>query len=173
MQMILDFPTIGEPHYAQACPAELISSNQVKIFKIEDNQHPYVAKGEAETKVIREGNKVHVYMTAIRSHFSPDNIEGIRKGDEVYFHITNLEQDWDVPHGFSIKGISNAELLIMPGETSTLKWVPDRTGIFPMYCTDFCSALHQEMQGYIRVSPAGSSVPISFSLGKNSSDAKK
>ena len=173
MQMILDFPTIGEPHYAQACPAELISGNQVKIFKIEDNRHPYVAKGETETKVIREGNKVHVYMTAIRSHFSPDNIEGVRKGDEVYFHITNLEQDWDVPHGFSIKGISNAELLIMPGETSTLKWVPDRTGIFPMYCTDFCSALHQEMQGYIRVSPAGSSVPISFSLGKNSSDAKK
>lgn len=172
MQMILDFPTIGEPHYAQACPAELISSNQVKIFKIEDNHHPYVAKGEGETKVIREGNKVHVYMTAIRSHFSPDNIEGIKKGDEVYFHITNLEQDWDVPHGFSIKGISNAELLIMPGETSTLKWVPDRTGIFPMYCTDFCSALHQEMQGYIRVSPPTSNVPISFSLGKNSSDAK-
>jgi len=173
MQMILDFPTIGEPHYAQACPAELISSNQVKIFKIEDNHHPYVAKGEGETKVIREGNKVHVYMTAIRSHFSPDNIEGIKKGDEVYFHITNLEQDWDVPHGFSIKGISNAELLIMPGETSTLKWVPDRTGIFPMYCTDFCSALHQEMQGYIRVSPTTSNVPISFSLGKNSSDAKQ
>ncbi len=173
MQMILDFPTIGEPHYAQACPAELISSNQVKIFKIEDNHHPYVAKGEGETKVVREGNKVHVYMTAIRSHFSPDNIEGIKKGDEVYFHITNLEQDWDVPHGFSIKGISNAELLIMPGETSTLKWVPDRTGIFPMYCTDFCSALHQEMQGYIRVSPTTSNVPISFSLGKNSSDPKQ
>lgn len=173
MQMILDFPTIGEPHYAQACPAELISSNQVKIFKIEDNQHPYATKGEKESKVVRDGNKVHVNMTAIRSHFSPDNIEGIKKGDEVYFHITNLEQDWDVPHGFSIKGISNAELLIMPGETSTLKWVPDRTGIFPMYCTDFCSALHQEMQGYIRVSPTTSNVPISFSLGKNSSDAKQ
>jgi len=51
MQMILDFPTIGEPHYAQACPAEIISGNQVKIFKIEDNQHPYVAKGEKDTKV--------------------------------------------------------------------------------------------------------------------------
>lgn len=173
MQMILDFPTIGEPHYAQACPAELLSSNQVKIFKIEDNQHPYATKGEKETKVVRDGNKVHVNMTAIRSHFSPDNIEGIKKGDEVYFHITNLEQDWDVPHGFSIKGINNAELLIMPGETSTLKWVPDRTGIFPMYCTDFCSALHQEMQGYIRVSPTTSNVPISFSLGKNSSDVKQ
>jgi len=58
----------------------------------------------------------------------------------------------------------------MPGETATLKWMPDRIGIFPMYCTDFCSALHQEMQGYIRVSPAGSNVPLSFSLGKNGPD---
>ena len=53
----------------------------------------------------------------------------------------------------------------MPGETATLKWVPDRTGIFPMYCTDFCSALHQEMQGYLRVSPANSNVPLKFGLG--------
>ena len=173
MQMILDFPTIGEPHYAQACPADLISKDQVKIFKIGENNHPYASKGEGETAVTRQGNQVHVKMTAIRSHFSPDNIEGIQKGDEVYFHVTNLEQDWDVPHGFGIKGANNAELLIMPGETTTLKWVPDRTGIFPMYCTDFCSALHQEMQGYVRVSPAGSNVPLTFSLGKNSADPAK
>lgn len=167
MQMILDFPTIGEPHYANAAPAELIKNNgQLKIYKIDENKHPFVAKGESEAKVTREGNKVHVYMTSVRSHFAPDNIEGVKMGDEVYFHITNLEQDWDVPHGFSIKGANNAELLIMPGETTTLKWIPDRVGIFPMYCTDFCSALHQEMQGYVRVSPAGSSVPLSFHVGK-------
>jgi len=170
MQMILDFPTIGEPHYAQACPAALIRDKQVKIFKIAENMHPYVSKGETETGVTRDGNKVHVKMSSIRSHFAPDNIEGVKMGDEVYFHITNLEQDWDVPHGFSIKGANNAELLIMPGETTTLKWVPDRVGIFPMYCTDFCSALHQEMQGYVRVSPAGSKVPLSWSLGKNGPD---
>ncbi len=173
MQLILDFPTIGEPHYAQAVPADLISKNQIKIFKIDDNKHKYVAKGEKESKVVREGNKVHVYMTSIRSHFSPDNIEGIKMGDEVYFHVTNLEQDWDVPHGFAIKGANNAELLIMPGETSTLKWTPDRVGMFPMYCTDFCSALHQEMQGYVRVSPKGSSVPLTYSLGNTTSNTKK
>ena len=166
MQLILDFPTIGEPHYAQAIPADKVTPNQVKIFKIEENNHPYATKGEKEAKVTREGNKVHVYMTSIRSHFAPDNIEGIKMGDEVYFHVTNLEQDWDVPHGFAVKGAANAELLIMPGETTTLKWVPDRTGIFPMYCTDFCSALHQEMQGYIRVSPANSNVALKFSVGE-------
>ncbi len=165
MQLILDFPTIGEPHYAQACAADILKSKSLKIFKIDDNQNTYVAKGEKETKVVREGNKVHVYMTAIRSHLTPDNIEGIKLGDEVYFHVTNLEQDWDVPHGFAIKGASNAELLIMPGETQTLKWIPNRVGISPMYCTDFCSALHQEMTGYVRVSPSGSNVPLQFSTG--------
>jgi len=111
-----------------------------------------------------------VYATEIRSHISPDNIEGVNLGDTVYWHITNLEQDWDIPHGFAVKGANTAELIIMPGETCTLKWVPDKVGVFPFYCTDFCSALHQEMQGYIRVSAANSNVPISFSLGKNSTD---
>ncbi|MEZ4909886.1 MAG: Sec-dependent nitrous-oxide reductase [Saprospiraceae bacterium] len=167
MQMILDFPTIGEPHYAQAAPADLIRNNgQLKIYPIGENHHPYVAKGEGESKVVRDGNKVHVYMTAVRSHFAPDNIEGVKVGDEVYFHVTNLEQDWDVPHGFGIKGSNNAELLIMPGETATLKWIADKSGIFPMYCTDFCSALHQEMQGYVRVSPSGSNVPLKFHVGQ-------
>lgn len=167
MQLILDFPTIGEPHYAQAVNADLIKGNSVKFFKLEENAHPYASKGEGTTKVVREGKTVHVNMTAIRSHLTPDNIEGIRMGDEVYFHITNLEQDWDVPHGFAVKGALNAELLIMPGETQTLKWVPDHIGIFPIYCTDFCSALHQEMSGYVRVSPSGSNVPLLFSTGKN------
>ena len=167
MQLILDFPTIGEPHYAQAVSADVIKNNSVKFFKIEDNANPYVAKGEGETKVVRNGNRVDINMTCIRSHFSPDNIEGIKAGDEVYFHVTNLEQDWDVPHGFAIKGANNAELLIMPGETQTLKWVAEKSGMFPFYCTDFCSALHQEMQGYLRVSPAGSNTPLMFSTGKN------
>lgn len=166
MKLLLDFPTIGEPHYAEAIPASLIMKNSTKIYKIEDNKNPWAALGDKYARVERKGNEIHVYMTSIRSHFTPDNIEGVKMGDVVYFHVTNLEQDWDVPHGFAVKGANNAELLIMPGETQTLAWKPDRVGVFPMYCTDFCSALHQEMQGYIRVSPAGSAVPLSFSTGK-------
>lgn len=165
MKMLLDFPTVGEPHYAEAIPASLVEPNSVKFFKIEDNKHPQATKSEKDARVERTGNQVHVFMTSIRSHFAPDNIEGVQQGDEVYFHVTNLEQDWDVPHGFVIKGSKAAELLIMPGETQTLKWTADRVGIIPFYCTDFCSALHQEMQGYLRVSPAGSTVPLKFGLG--------
>ncbi len=162
MRLLLDFPTVGEPHYAQGIVADLVVQRQKKIYPLEENEHPHAVKREQDTRVERRGNEVHVYMTAIRSHFMPDNIEGIRVGDVVYFHVTNLEQDWDIPHGFAIKGGTNAEILIMPGETLTLRWEPKKPGVYPFYCTDFCSALHQEMQGYVRVSPAGSHVPLAW-----------
>ncbi len=165
MQLLLDFPTIGEPHYAQGILASVIEEKQVQIFPLEENEHPYAAIREADTKVVRNGNEVHVYMTTIRTHFAPDNIEGIKTGDKVFFHVTNLEQDWDVPHGFAVMGNENAELLIMPGQTETLVWEPKNVGVFPFYCSDFCSALHQEMQGYIRVSPANANIKLTWASG--------
>jgi nitrous-oxide reductase len=163
--LLLDFPTVGEPHYAQGIPADLVKPKSKQFFNLAENTHPYVTKSEDQAKVVREGNTIHVYMTTIRSHFAPDNIEGIKVGDKVYFHVTNLEQDWDVPHGFGVMGATNAELLIMPGQTETLLWEPLYEGVYPFYCTDFCSALHQEMQGYIRVSKKGSDVPLKWKAG--------
>jgi nitrous-oxide reductase len=165
MRLLLDFPTQGEPHYAQAIAASKIMDNQLQFYSLNENDHAYGVRSEDETRVERQGNQVHVYMTSIRSHFSPDNIEGVQVGDEVFFHLTNLEQDWDVPHGFAAFGANNAELLVMPGQTRTLKWMPQQPGIYPFYCTDFCSALHQEMQGYVRVSPAGAAVPLRWGTG--------
>jgi nitrous-oxide reductase len=166
MKLLLDFPTMGEPHYAQGISADRIVPNNKKFYPIEENKHPYRAMGEKDARVERDGKTVHVYMTTIRSHFAPDNIEGIKVGDKVLFHVTNLEQDWDVPHGFSVMGANNAELLIMPGQTETLLWEPKEVGVYPFYCTDFCSALHQEMQGYVRVSPANSNIKLKWGLGE-------
>lgn len=167
MELLLDFPTIGEPHYAAAIPAEMVAPNSRQIYRLSENKHPHAALDNSGVKVVREGKNVHVYMNMIRSHFNPDNIEGIKLGDKVYFHVTNLEQDFDVPHGFAIIGANNAEMLIVPGRTETLVWEPTKVGVWPFYCSDFCSALHQEMQGYIRVSPADSDVELSWSLGED------
>lgn len=164
MELLLDFPTHGEPHYAAGAPAELIAPNSKKFYKLEENRHPYAVKTELETKIERDGNVVHIYMSTIRSHFAPDNIEGIKVGDVVYFHVTNLEQDFDVPHGIALIGANTSELLIMPGQTKTFRWDPKKVGVWPFYCTDFCSALHQEMQGYIRVSPEDSNIRLSWTL---------
>ncbi|MDT8347398.1 MAG: Sec-dependent nitrous-oxide reductase, partial [Flavobacteriaceae bacterium] len=164
MELLLDFPTVGEPHYAAGIRADIVKENSKKIFKLAENTHKHATKSESEARVERNGNEVHIYMTMIRSHFAPDNIEGVQVGDKVYFHVTNLEQDYDVPHGISVIGANTSELLIMPGATKTFVWEPKREGVWPFYCTDFCSALHQEMQGYVRVSPKGSNVALKWSL---------
>ncbi len=164
MELLLDFPTVGEPHYAAGAPVDVVKGRSKKFFKLEENKHPYATKSEADARVVRKGRDVHIYLTAIRSHFAPDNIEGIKVGDRVYFHVTNLEQDYDVPHGISMIGANTSELLIMPGQTETFVWEPKQVGVWPFYCTDFCSALHQEMQGYVRVSPRNSNIKLSWSL---------
>ena len=168
MKLLLDFPTIGEPHYAQAIPASLIKDKQVKFFSLAANKAPMVTRSESEGGITRNGKAVHVKMIAIRSHFAPDNLEGVTVGDTVYFHVTNIEQDWDILHGFAVLGAENSELILNPGETRTMKWIPKAPGIYPFYCTDFCSALHQEMQGYIRVSAPGSNVKLTANTSPKS-----
>lgn len=166
MELLLDFPTVGEPHYAAGIAADIVKERSKKIFELKDNKHKYGIQSDADVRVERNGKEVHVYMSMIRSHFNPDNIEGIKVGDKVYFHVTNLEQDYDVPHGISMIGANTSELLIMPGQTETFVWEPKQAGVWPFYCTDFCSALHQEMQGYVRVSPANSNIDLKWSLGE-------
>lgn len=166
MELLLDFPTIGEPHYAQSIRADKIVDQIAQIYEMEENDHPDAITRMNDNRVERRGNDVHIYMGATRSHFRPDNIEGVKLGDDVYVHLTNMEQEWDVVHGIAIKGAQNTELLVPPGQTKTIKWTPTRTGIFPFYCTAFCSALHQEMQGYIRVSAPDSNVELTWSTNE-------
>ena len=166
MELLYDFPTHGEPHYAAGCRADLIKSKTTKIYRLDENKHPYGIKNASDARVERSGKDVHVYMATIRSHFTPDNIEGVKVGDRVYFHITNFEQDFDVPHGFAMIGANTSEILVMPGQTKTVVWEPKLEGVWPFYCTDFCSALHQEMQGYVRVSAASSNMEIKYTLGE-------
>ena len=104
-----------------------------------------------EERIERRGNEVHVYMTAVRSHFTPEHIE-VNQGDEVVIHITNVEQAHDATHGFTI-GSYNVHSSIEPGKHVDITFVADKEGTFPFYCTEFCSALHLEMAGYLLVEP--------------------
>jgi nitrous-oxide reductase len=78
--------------------------------------------------VEREGNVVRVYMAHIRSHQRRTTSRGSWSGDTVYFHHTNVEQDWDVVHGFAIKGM-NTPRCWWPRQTKTMKWVPTGRGL--------------------------------------------
>jgi nitrous-oxide reductase len=151
MQVILDIPTYMEPHYGQIIKADKLMNRVKTIFPMEENDDPNRVLNESETGIERKGKEVHVKMVAVRTHFYPDTLT-VKAGDTVYFHITNVEQDRDIAHGFGILH-SNIDFQIEPGETKTAKWTPPGPGIYPFYCSNFCSALHQEMQGYIAVRP--------------------
>src|SRR5690606_31238954 len=111
---------------------------------------PFAVRPGSE-KVVRDGNKVEVFMTAIRSHFTPEIIE-VNEGDEVTFHVTNMERAQDETHGFAIDTY-DVNLSLEPGKTASAKIVADRPGVFSYYCTEFCSALHLEMTGFLAVKP--------------------
>jgi len=104
-----------------------------------------------QEKIVRENKRVHVYATVIRSHITPDYVE-VEQGDTVTIHITSNEQSRDNTHGFTIDDY-NVHGSFEPGKTASLTFVADRPGVFPFYCTEFCSALHLEMQGYLLVKP--------------------
>jgi nitrous-oxide reductase len=151
MELLYDFPTYPEPHYAQIIKADKLKPE--KIYPLAENKNPYAVKTAEETRVVRKGNRVDVYMLVVRSHLTPDIVR-VAQGDTVYFHVTNVEQDTDITHGFAIQ-MSNMDMQVDPGETKTAKWFAAKAGIVPFYCSNFCSALHQEMQAYIEVSPRG------------------
>ena len=154
MELLYDFPTYPEPHYAQIIAASKVKTE--KIYSLAENTSADAIKSAEAAHVTRHGKRVDAYMLAIRTHFTPD-IFRVAAGDTIYFHVTNLEQDEDITHGFGILN-SNVDMQVEPGETKTVRWVATKAGITPFYCSNFCSALHQEMQGYIEVAPAGSAV---------------
>ncbi len=104
-------------------------------------------------KIERKGNRVHIFGTLIRSHITPEIVE-VNQGDIVTFHLTNLELAEDETHGFTIDTYGKHGSF-EPGKTASLTFVADRAGAFPYYCTEFCSALHLEMEGILMVKPKG------------------
>jgi nitrous-oxide reductase len=151
MQLLYDFPTYLEPHYAQMIRASKL--HPFTVYPLEKNDKPGNIKRAEDARIERHGNRVDVYGLVVRTHFTPDIVR-VNQGDEVYFHWTNLEQDDDIAHGFGICW-SSKNMQIEPGETKTIHWTAEKVGINPFYCSNFCSALHQEMQGYIEIRPKG------------------
>ncbi|AXX97975.1 Sec-dependent nitrous-oxide reductase [Profundibacter amoris] len=156
MELLYDMPVpLGEPHYAAAIAADKLKP--LVRYRYGTNsrtggKHEGATRPGSE-RIERDGTTVNVYMTAIRSHFTPEIIE-VNEGDTVNFIITNSERAEDETHGFSVSTY-NVNLSLEPGKTSTASIVADKPGIFSFYCTEFCSALHLEMEGYLVIKPKG------------------
>ncbi|MGC5327280.1 Sec-dependent nitrous-oxide reductase [Brevibacillus sp. SYSU BS000544] len=155
MEIIFSSPVDPEPHYAQIIKADKLKP--VVVFP-KDEARAGSVWDQKKARVERSGNVVNIYGTAMRSKFIFDatsprkDVVTVRQGDRVAFHLTNIDLDQDITHGFGINAY-NQTMEVQPGQTKTIEFVADKAGSFPIYCTNFCSALHQEMMGYLLVQP--------------------
>jgi nitrous-oxide reductase len=156
MTLIKDMPIgFGEPHYVQMIAVDALADVWTTYPPKTDPLTMAVSEHAiepGEERVEEVGDEVHVYMTAKRSHFLPDVIR-VKEGQTVIFHVTNVETAQDATHGIAVPGY-NVQASLDPGEVVSFEITADRTGSFAFYCTEFCSALHLEMQGWLLVEPA-------------------
>ncbi|MGE0709933.1 MAG: Sec-dependent nitrous-oxide reductase [Planctomycetota bacterium] len=155
MPLLYDMPVgFGEPHYAQIMKADKLKAWEVYpevgfnpgTGKVDEN-----AVTASKERIVNSPGKTEVWMTAVRSHLTPEHVK-VKQGDEVVWHVTNIERARDATHGLAVGGY-NINVSIEPGEALTFRFRADKAGVFPFYCTEFCSALHLEMVGYLFVEP--------------------
>ncbi|MGZ9158235.1 MAG: Sec-dependent nitrous-oxide reductase [Nitrospira sp.] len=156
MKMVYEAYTEPEPHFAQILKVSDIEPTEV--YPKAENTNPNAVWEKEATGVTRAGNQVTAKLIAIRSRFVPDRIDA-QVGDELTVHVTNTEQTGDMIHGLGVLE-QNLNVVMDPGETKTFKLKLTKPGVFPFYCTNFCSALHQEMQGHLVVRAAGDAAPV-------------
>ena len=152
MEMLYDLPIgLGEPHDVVSIAASKLHTAPTYTMGTNSRtgkQHPSMTLAGQE-RIERDGKNVKVYATAIRSHINPEHIE-VNKDDNVTIYMTNLERAEDETHGFTVDNY-NVHMSLEPGKTASVNFIADREGVFPFYCTEFCSALHLEMFGYLYV----------------------
>lgn len=161
MELLYDMPLpLGEPHYVAAIKADKLKPGV--RYKSGWNSRTD-KRSEFKTRAGREKTTrtcdasgqctVVVKGTTIRSHITPETIEA-EAGDIIELHLTNLERAQDETHGFAIYA-HNVNLSLEPGKTVSATFKVHKEGVYPYYCTEFCSALHLEMEGYLLVKPKG------------------
>lgn len=150
MEMLYEAYTDAEPHFMQILKADAIKP--IEVYPKNESDNAAAVWEAKDAGVTRTGKTVEAKVIAIRSHFTPDRIDA-EEGDEVIVHITNVEQTPDMIHGWGLVE-HDINVVLDPGETKTVRFKATKAGVFPFYCTNFCSALHQEMQGYLAVKPA-------------------
>ncbi len=174
MTLLYDLPLpLGEPHYAVAIEASKLKP--IIRYKYGTNSRteeasPYAVRPGSE-HIDRSPGKVEVFGTVIRSHYTPEIVQA-QEGDTVTYHWTNAERAEDETHGFAIAQ-HDVNLSLEPGKTASATVNNVKAGVYPYYCTEFCSALHLEMEGYLMVAPKGgaSVQPATFSTGQTYTEA--
>ena len=140
MVLMADHPVRGEPHDFIIFKRDVLRPKQVYVLE----DFPLATKTPEGSGVVRNGKKVTVRLTSQAPAFSMREFK-LKKGDEVTLILTNLDKIEDLSHGIAIPKY-NVQFVVNPLETASVSFLADKPGVFWMYCTNFCHALHLEMR---------------------------
>ncbi|WP_416841334.1 TAT-dependent nitrous-oxide reductase [Haloferax sp. DFSO52] len=150
MELVSDHPVYPEPHDAIFASKEKISPATTWDKADYEGEKEYVTESNSRVERI-DDETVEVYTSVKRSEYGLRDFR-VKEGDTVKLTATNIEGSQDIVHGLAIPE-HNVHLALAPQDTRQATFTADKPGVYWIYCTYFCSALHLEMRSRMIVEP--------------------
>ena len=153
-KLIYDLPLpMGEPHYTIMMDRTYYEKNAMESYPVGTNiskmaKSAYATAAGAE-KVDVKGNTVEVFATIKDGKVTPADIN-VKQGQEVVLHITNLGEGLYDHYVYEVLSY-DAMYPYAPGETATIKFNAEKSGIYPIAIDAQNSPSKRQLVGHLNV----------------------
>ena len=150
MELVSDHPVYPEPHDAVFAHKDKLDPAKTWDAGDYEGEKEYIDEDSSTVERV-DDTTVNVKTSVKRSEYGLRDFT-VKEGDEVRLTATNIEGSQDIVHGLAIPEY-DVHLALAPKDTREATFTAEKPGVYWIYCTYFCSALHLEMRSRMIVEP--------------------